>query len=177
MDKIYIPTWDDFTKYFEIGKHKPRFNFESYKRESDIIERTGPKASGGPKGLGDPYDRTLHKCEEDPLIPQRMSDISKTVVCRKEGKEFDECAWREGVMMFFNCMGESKVNYACLIKNFRDPEFHAAVTEEYLNERSHYRTTGIRQKRYMGGTFMIRDTETDPHLDKEGKYRSNMNNL
>ena len=106
------------------------------------------------------------------MIPQRMMDISRKVLCRKEELEMAECARREGqIMMFFNCIDRKNANYSCLAKNFRDPEFHAAVTEEYLNERSHYRTTGIRQKRYMGGYFMLRVTKTDPPLDKKGKYR------
>ena len=172
MDKINIPTWDDFTKYFASGEEKPLFDLDRFRREGDTIERAGPQASGGPRGLGDPYDRSLHKLEKDPLIPQRMMDISKTVHCRKEELEFDECVRREGgIMMFFNCTDLKDASNACLAKNFRDPEFHAAVTEEYLNERSHYRTTGIRQKRYMGGYFMLRDTKTDPPFDKEGKYR------
>ena len=33
---------------------------------------------GGPKGLGDPYYRELSKMEEDPMIPQRMRDITRS---------------------------------------------------------------------------------------------------
>jgi len=51
------------------------------------------------------------------------------------------------------------------------PEFVAAVKEEYLNERSHYRQTGIKQKRYQRGKFIERDVENDPPLDSEGRYR------
>ncbi len=47
-----------------------------------------------------------------------------------------------------------------------------AVTEEYLNERSHYRETGIKTKRYMRGKFVPRDILNDPPLDKDGNYRS-----
>jgi hypothetical protein len=46
------------------------------------------------------------------------------------------------------------------------------VTEEYLNERSHYRETGIKTKRYMRGKFVPRDILNDPPLDKDGNYRS-----
>ena len=51
------------------------------------------------------------------------------------------------------------------------PEFRAAVKEEYLNERSHYRQTGIKQKRYNRGKFIERDVESDPTLDSQGNYR------
>eukprot|EP00092_Neocalanus_flemingeri_P106708 GFUD01136934.1.p1 GENE.GFUD01136934.1~~GFUD01136934.1.p1 ORF type:complete len:166 (-),score=38.95 GFUD01136934.1:195-692(-) len=149
-----------------------KFDFERYKKEGDITERTGSQASGGPRGLGDPYDRTLNKKEEDPLIPQRVMDISKTVLCKELGDELDQCIWDQGaVMMFFRCVEQRDSSNLCLTTNFGDPELHAAVKEEYLNERSHYRTTGIKQKRYMMGKFMPRDTMIDPPLDKERKYR------
>ena len=51
------------------------------------------------------------------------------------------------------------------------PEFRAAVKEEYLNERSHYRQTGLKQKRYQRGKFIERDVQNDPPLDSGGRYR------
>ena len=45
------------------------------------------------------------------------------------------------------------------------------MREEYLNERSHYRQTGLKQKRYQRGKFIERDVETDPSLDSQGNYR------
>ena len=36
----------------------------------------------------------------------------------------------------------------CQLEWMQKPEFIKAVTEEYLNERSHYRETGIKQTRY-----------------------------
>jgi len=140
--------------------------------KNNIVERTGPKATGGPLGHGDPYDRSLNKYEEEPLIPQRVMDISKTVLCKKEGDVYDACIFKEGAMMlYFNCIEKRNNYYNCLKKNFYDPEVRDAVIEEYLNERSHYRTTGIRQSRYMGGKFLSRDTVRDPPLDKDGNYR------
>ena len=50
-------------------------------------------------------------------------------------------------------------------------EFVEAVKEEYLNERSHYRQTGIKQTRYKRGKFIERDMDNDPALDSNGKYR------
>merc|ERR1711934_625069 len=104
---------------------------------------------GGPKGLGDPYYRDLSKMEEDPMIPQRMRDITRSQLCRDVKDCMVSCqkAWME------------------------DHDFVAAVTEEYLNERSHYRTTGIKQTRYKRGKFINRDSEADPPLDSNGKYR------
>jgi len=160
--------WDSLTSKLG-GEHE---KFAKYTREGEMIERTGPTASGGPKGLGDPFDRSLNKQEEDPLIPQRKMDIARTVLCREVAKEYDDCVFREGgIMMWFRCLETRDATSDCLKNNFWDPEFEAAVTEEYLNERSHYRTTGIRQRRYMAGKFLKRNTKTDPALDNEGKYR------
>ena len=43
---------------------------------------------GGPKGLGDPNYRELSKMEEDPLIPQRMRDITRTQLCMLEVEKY-----------------------------------------------------------------------------------------
>ena len=164
---------NEITKTLGFGTgEEQRFDFDRYTREGERIERTGKKASGGPRGLGDPNDRSLNKMEEDPLIPQRMMDIAKTVLCKDLCREFDKCVDQQGaVMMFLNCQQQKESMMGCLKDKFGDPELHSAVTEEYLNERSHYRTTGIKQKRYMMGKFMPRNTTLDPPLDKEGKYR------
>ena len=44
--------------------------------------------------------------------------------------------------------------------------------QEYLNERSHFRQTGIKTKRYTRGGFIRRDFDEDPPVDGEGKYRA-----
>ena len=43
--------------------------------------------------------------------------------------------------------------------------------QEYLNERSHFRQTGIKTRRYFRGGFVNRNFEEDPPVDSEGKYR------
>lgn len=126
---------------------------------------------GGPMGLGDPEYRGLTKMEEDPMIPQRMRDISRTQLCLDEVKQFSECSKNEGFTMIFNCREARDVMVACQKSWLDKPEFNAGVTEEYLNERSHYRQTGKKQKRYERGTFIKRNIEVDPPLDKDGNYR------
>ncbi len=59
---------------------------------------------------------------------------------------------------------------SCMQRWFEDPDFKERVIEEYLNERSHYRETGIKTKRYDKGSMVPRD-ENDPPLDSEGRYR------
>ena len=86
--------------------------------------------------------------EEDPLIPQRMRDITRTQLCTDEVRAFSECSKREGFAMAWKCRDEKDCMVDCQKGWFDNPQFVAAVTEEYLNERSHYRQTGIKQKRY-----------------------------
>ena len=121
--------------------------------------------------MGDPYDRTLNSVEEDPLIPQRMMDITKNVICKDVCQEFNKCCDTMGIRFMFSCTQETEAFQGCMKEQFGHPEVHAAVIEEYLNERSHYRTTGVRQRRYMNGQFIPRDIEKEPPLDKNGKYR------
>ena len=54
---------------------------------------------GGPKGLGDPNYRELSKMEEDPMIPQRMRDITRTQLCRDQVKAFADCSRDNGFSM------------------------------------------------------------------------------
>ena len=61
---------------------------------------------GGPKGLGDPNYRELSKMEEDPLIPQRMRDITRTQLCVPEVEKYPEFgttdlfpAWKPPIFM------------------------------------------------------------------------------
>lgn len=126
---------------------------------------------GGPKGLGDPTYRELSKMEEDPMIPQRMRDISRTQLCIPEVRAFAECSKASGFSMVALCQDEKNCMVKCQKEWMETPEFVAAVKEEYLNERSHYRQTGIKQKRYQRGKFIERDVENDPPLDSEGRYR------
>lgn len=60
----------------------------------------------------------------------------------------------------------------CLNHWFNDPGFKERVTLEYLNERSHYRQTGTKTKRYLFGKFVPRDPAKDgPALGEDGKYK------
>ena len=54
---------------------------------------------GGPKGLGDPFYRDLSRMEEDPMIPQRMRDITRTQLCRDEVRAFADCSKENGFSM------------------------------------------------------------------------------
>ena len=92
-------------------------------------------------GLGDPNYRELSKMEEDPMIPQRMRDITRTQLCIPEVKAFSECSKNTGFSMVFRCQEEKNCMVECQRQWMEErPDFRAAVKEEYLNERSHYRS-------------------------------------
>lgn len=126
---------------------------------------------GGPKGLGDPSYREMSKMEEDPMIPQRMRDITRTQLCIPQVKEFADCSKTHGISFVMHCRESKDTMVACQKAWMDRPDFVAAVTEEYLNERSHFRETGIKQKRYERGSFIVRDPADTPVLDQEGHYR------
>jgi len=124
----------------------------------------------GPLKLGDPDYRGLSKMEEDPMITQRMRDISRTL-CTEYGDKLNECGIKHGLMVWYHCQAERDEVVNCMERWQLEPDFKEKVTEEYLNERSHFRQTGIKTKRYFRGGFVNRNFEEDPPVDKEGKYR------
>ena len=67
---------------------------------------------GGPMGLGDPTYRELSKMEEDPMIPQRMRDITRTQLCIPEVRAFSECSKNSGFSMVFQCQADSSTSRA-----------------------------------------------------------------
>ncbi|XP_040577065.1 COX assembly mitochondrial protein homolog [Lepeophtheirus salmonis] len=125
----------------------------------------------GPLSLGDPNYRGLSKMEEDPLIPQRMREIVRTIHCLDESNKFDECGKEHGGFKgIIACQEPCNQMKECIAKYFHDTEFRNMVTEEYLNERSHYRQTGIKTPRYIQKEWQNRDLVNDPPFDENGKY-------
>ncbi|TRY64318.1 hypothetical protein TCAL_04625 [Tigriopus californicus] len=123
----------------------------------------------GPLKLGDPNYRELSNMEKDPLIPQRMRDVSREL-CPDEVKKFLECGKKEGLASFYQCQGQKDEMVKCIAKWQDNPQFKEAITQEYLNERSHYRQTGIRTSRYQSTKYIHRDPN-DPPLGPDGQYR------
>ncbi|KAK7475584.1 hypothetical protein BaRGS_00033173 [Batillaria attramentaria] len=101
---------------------------------------------GGPLGLGDPDDKSLRNVEKEVLIPQKMKEKAKHEKCTAEVKDFGECAKESGVLLPFKCRAVAKKLEQCLTSWYQNPEFVEQCTQEYLNERSEYRRTGIKQK-------------------------------
>ncbi|RUS87889.1 hypothetical protein EGW08_004367 [Elysia chlorotica] len=101
---------------------------------------------GGPLGLGDPDDRSLRKAEKEILIPAKMKEKAKRLKCASEVKDFGECAKQQGLMMPFMCRPKAKSLENCLKAAYSDPAFIALCTEEFLEERAHFRRTGVKAK-------------------------------
>ncbi|XP_043577683.1 COX assembly mitochondrial protein homolog [Bombus pyrosoma] len=113
---------------------------------TDVQTESRVKYGGGPLNLGDPDDKHLRKVEKDVLIPQRMRDKAKTEKCVAEVARFSECCKNASVLMAFECQKENAVLKDCLSQWYNDPDFKAQCTQEYLDERSEYRRTGIAKR-------------------------------
>jgi len=126
----------------------------------------------GPLKLGDPYYRGLTKMETDPMLPARMRDTARSELCTESVRSFSECTQKAGFSLVYACRKERDALVGCIDGWMQKPEFRDRVAEEYLNERSHFRETGVKTKRYDRGTFIPRDESVDgPSLDSSGVYR------
>ena len=78
----------------------------------------------------------------------------------------------QGVRDILKCRPQRDALLACSHKWMENESFRERVTLEYLNERSHYRQTGIATVRYFHGKFVARHVEKDgPPFDENGQYR------
>ncbi|XP_077274394.1 COX assembly mitochondrial protein homolog [Temnothorax americanus] len=105
------------------------------------------KLGGGPKGLGDPNDRSLRKVEKDVLVPKLMRERTKSEKCVNEVKDFHDCCLKSGLLHVVKCRGENDRMKACMEKWYYNQDFIKECTEQYLDERSEFRRTGISKKR------------------------------
>ncbi|CAB3253357.1 unnamed protein product [Arctia plantaginis] len=103
------------------------------------------KLSEGPKGLGDPNDRTLRKVEVDVMIPKLIREKAKAEKCTKEVSEFEKCCKDSSLLMVVKCRKQNSILKDCLGGWYKDDDFRKSCTEEYLNQRSEYRKTGIKK--------------------------------
>lgn len=104
------------------------------------------KHAGGPHGLGDPLDRSLRKVEIDILIPKKMRDKARDEKCSEEVSAFSKCCKSSSVFMVIACRKENTALKDCLNKWYQDEVFKNRCKEEYLDERSEFRRTGILKK-------------------------------
>ncbi|KAK6746306.1 hypothetical protein RB195_012426 [Necator americanus] len=131
-------------------------NLESLKEGEVFVDsETGKKyrvkktilphyASSGPHGLGDPEDRTLRRIEADVIIPNRMNARIEKVECHDAYMDLVSCMREKGAVKGLKlCKPELSVFNHCKFLKFNDTEFREKITEEYLQERSEARRTGL----------------------------------
>ena len=81
------------------------------------------------------------------IVFYRMRDIGREL-CPDYVKQFTECTQKHGFAMVMSCRDERNELCECIKGWIDNQEFKDLVIEEYLNERSHFRQTGIKTKRY-----------------------------
>ncbi|KAB7498056.1 COX assembly mitochondrial-like protein [Armadillidium nasatum] len=116
--------------------------------ENDISQkdRLYSKLKGGPHGLGDPEDKTLRKVEIDVMIPKKMKSIAHEEKCVEQFAKFRECCKATNLTLVFKCRKENTALKSCLERWYYDDDFRERCTQEYLQERSEFRRTGITKK-------------------------------
>ncbi|KAF5288313.1 hypothetical protein FQR65_LT12047 [Abscondita terminalis] len=101
------------------------------------------KLSGGPMGLGDPNDRSLRKVEIEVMIPKKMREIAKMEKCSQQVEDFSVCCKNYNLLMVVQCRKENAALKNCLTQWYQDEDFKNRCKNEYLEERSEYRRTGV----------------------------------
>lgn len=79
------------------------------------------------------------------MIPKLMRAKAKVEKCPKEVFDFEKCCKDSSLLMVVKCRKENSALKDCLSNWYANDEFRQVCTEEYLNERSEYRRTGIRK--------------------------------
>ncbi|KAI6244133.1 COX assembly mitochondrial protein [Aphelenchoides fujianensis] len=122
-------------------------------KEGDVVVEDGKNPSfrkeaiNGPHGIGDPNDRSLRKIEADVLVPNMMNKQIEKVECRPQYEDLVACMRREGgAVGLRTCTDVLGVFNACKKDKFEDPSFRQRITDEYLDERSSVRRTGMSAK-------------------------------
>ena len=70
-------------------------------------------------------------------------------MCTEYVRKFSECTQVAGFKMVVSCTDERDKLVDCIKSWLDNQDFKAMVIEEYLNERSHFRETGIKTPRYL----------------------------
>lgn len=120
-----------------------------------------------------------------------MRDIARIDLCTEAVAKFNDCGVAavrsassivlecqcksessfQGFTIIFKCRKEKDEMYGCIENWVTNEDFQQAVKEEYLNERSHYRQSGIHTMRYEKHSFIPRDVSVHgPAVDENGKY-------
>lgn len=79
------------------------------------------------------------------MIPKLIREKAKTEKCTKEVAEFEKCCKDSSLLMVVKCRNQNSILKECLGNWYQNEEFKKQCTEEYLNQRSEYRRTGIKK--------------------------------
>ena len=156
----------------EINAVFSKFNLDDFVLRNGKFRELTSETGGGPLNIGDPKDRKLSDYEKKELLPQRVYNIAKSSYCNILSDMFEACCEENKYTMLFRC-SPTELN-ECLRGHFNNKDLINSVTEEYLLERSHYRFTGIKTRRFNRGLFLERPENSGPAVDTEGKYRIRM---
>lgn len=80
------------------------------------------------------------------MIPKKMREIARKEKCFEEAANFTKCCKDSNILMTFKCRSETDALKNCLTKWYQDEDFKERCKNEYLQERSEYRRTGIKLK-------------------------------
>ncbi|KAL4218341.1 Mitochondrial aspartate/glutamate carrier protein [Mactra antiquata] len=113
---------------------------ETPKKKSILLDTM----SGGPKGLGDPNDRSLRTVEADTLIHKLMREKSEEL-CNHHRIALSECLKDCGnnFIKMISCKKYNRDLKMCQHEWFQDENFKKEMTEKYLDSRAEYRRTGL----------------------------------
>lgn len=74
-----------------------------------------------------------------------MREKAKAEKCVKEVTDFNQCCKESSLLMVIKCRDENSVMKSCLASWYNNEDFRQSCTEEYLNQRSEYRRTGVKK--------------------------------
>jgi COX assembly protein 1 len=93
----------------------------------------------------------LRKVEKEVMIPIKMREKAKRDKCTEEVRAFSECCKQSSLAMVISCQTQNLELKKCLTRWYNDEGFKKECTDEYLQERSEYRRTGVKKnaKKYI----------------------------
>ncbi|CAL4216942.1 unnamed protein product, partial [Meganyctiphanes norvegica] len=95
---------------------------------------------------GDPDDKTLRRVEIEVVIPKKMRDIAREEHCSKEVAEFTKCCHDSSYGMVIKCRPQNTKLWDCLTHWYNDEGLRERCKNEFLEERSEFRRTGLTKK-------------------------------
>lgn len=83
--------------------------------------------------------------EVEVLIPKIIREKAKTEKCIPEVAQFEKCCKDSSLLMVIKCRDQNSALKECLSHWYKNEKFKEYCTEEYLKDRSEYRSTGVKK--------------------------------